>query len=187
MTLYKSKEELESKLNYIQKSPLDNGILSLIVRRPDVDQREELERCVLSLKEGLVGDSWVKRPSSRTVDNSAHAEAQLTIMNTRTIASICDDESRWKLAGDQFFIDLDLSDKNLPGGTQLSIGSAIIQISSIPHTGCKKFAKRYGKDAVVFVNSEIGKKLHLRGVNARVIKPGMIQKGDNVCKIPTPR
>ena len=157
--------------------------MSLIVRRPDVDQREELERGVLNLEEGLVGDCWMKKPSSKTSDNSSYKEMQLTIMNTRVIDAICDEKSQWKLAEDQLFIDMNLDDTNLPSGTQLSIGSAIVQITFVPHTGCKKFAERFGIDAVGFVNSAIGKKLHLRGVNAMVIEPGIIQKGDVVCKV----
>ncbi|HAW52085.1 MAG TPA: MOSC domain-containing protein [Flavobacteriales bacterium] len=183
MTSHKSTAELEEKLDYIRKSPSNNGVLNLIVRRPDVDMREELERAVLNPEEGLVGDSWVKRPGSKTNDNSPNRDMQLTIMNSRAIDVICDDKSSWKEAGDQLFIDLNLEETNLPSGSQLSIGSAIVQVTSIPHNGCKKFARRFGVDAVVFVNSETGKKLHLRGINARVVKPGIIQKGDLVCKV----
>ena len=133
--------------------------------------------------EGLVGDSWRTRGSSRTPDGSAHPNMQLNIMNARVIALVAQDKDRWQLAGDQLFIDLDLSAENLPAGTQLSLGAAVIEVSPQPHTGCQKFVARFGLDAVKFVNSAVGKELHLRGINAKVIQSGTIRVGDVVRKI----
>jgi len=174
--------ELENELEYILDSPKDKGILQLIVCRPNVDQRQELEQAELNKTKGLKGDSWITRGSSKTEDGSSHPEMQINIMNARSIEVITQDNSRWQLAGDQLFIDMDLSSENLPVGSKLAIGSAVLEITSIPHNGCKKFANRFGKDAVIFVNSEIGKKLHLRGVNAKVTQDGQINKGDMVSK-----
>ena len=108
---------------------------------------------------------------------------QLNIMNSRAIAVIARERNRWSLAGDQLYIDLDLSDENLPPGTRLEIGSAIVEITPIPHNGCKKFANRFGIDAVKFVNSPVGKQLHLRGINAKVVQSGTIHTGNIVRKI----
>ncbi len=154
----------------------------MIVRRPEVDQREVLDEGELDLEIGLVGDNWKTRGSSRTNDGFGHPEMQLNIINTRLIALVAQDKKRWKLAGDQLYVDMDLSEENLPAETQLEIGSAIIEITPIPHTGCKKFILRYGLDAMKFVHSPIGKKLHLRGLNAKVIKAGTIKIGDLVKK-----
>lgn len=118
-----------------------------------------------------------------TEDRSAHPEMQLNIMNARSIALIAQTSDRWKLAGDQLYIDLDLSDENLPIGSRIAIGSAILEITPIPHNGCKKFTERFGIDAVKFVNSIIGKTLHLRGINAKIIQSGSIKAGDVVKKI----
>jgi hypothetical protein len=137
----------------------------------------------LHLSEGLVGDSWITRSSSRTPDGSPHPDMQLNVMNSRVIALVAGDKDRWQLAGDQLYIDLDLSAENLPAGTQLSIGSAVIAVSPQPHTGCHKFVSRFGLDAVKFVNSAVGKELHLRGINARVVQSGTIRVGDVVRKI----
>ena len=90
---------------------------------------------------------------------------------------------RWSLAGDQLFVDLDLSPENLPPGTRLAMGSAAIEVTKQPHTGCAKFVERFGLDAVKFVNSDEGKQLHLRGINARVALPGVIRVGDIVSKV----
>ncbi len=174
--------ELESGLDEIRQSPKDNGILKLIVRRPKENEREVLEVGELDLIDGLVGDNWKTRGSSSTKDGAAHPEKQLNIMNARAAALVAQDENRWKLAGDQLFIDLDLSDENLPPGTRLEIGSATIEVTPPPHNGCKKFVARFGLDAMKFVNSPVGKQLHLRGVNAKVIKPGLIRAGDFVKK-----
>jgi hypothetical protein len=176
-------EELEAGLDEIRQAPTDEGVLRLIVRRPRVDEREVLEEGELHPSEGLVGDSWKFRGSSRTLDGSSHPDMQLNIMNARVIALVAGDKGRWQLAGDQLFIDMDLSAENLPAGTRFSLGSAIVEVSSQPHTGCQKFVSRFGLDAVKFVNSPMGKELHLRGINAKVVQPGMIRVGDVARKI----
>ena len=176
-------QELEAGLAEIRQSPKDEGILELIVRRPQPDEREILEEGELHLVEGLIGDSWIRRSSSRTSDGSAHPDMQLNIMNARAIALIAQHKDRWPLAGDQLYIDMDLSAENLPAGTRLAIGSAIIEVTAQPHTGCKKFVSRFGLEAMKFVNSPVGKQLRLRGINARVVQAGGIRAGDIVRKI----
>lgn len=175
--------ELEAGLDEIRRSPKDEGVLDLIVRRPQTDEREVLEEGELHPAEGLLGDSWKDRGSSRTPDGSSHPDMQLNIMNSRVIALVAQDKGRWRLAGDQLFIDLDLSAENLPAGTRLALGSAVIEVTAQPHTGCKKFVARFGLDAMEFVNSPLGKQLHLRGINARVVQPGVIHVGHVVRKI----
>ena len=176
-------EELEAGLGDIYLSPKDDGRIDLIVCRPDVEKRDVLSEARLDLTEGLVGDNWKMRGSTSTADGSAHPEMQLNIMNSRVIALLAQERERWQLAGDQLYIDLDLSDKNLPEGTRLALGTAVIEITAKPHSGCKKFAARFGQDAIKFVNSPLGKELHLRGLNARVIQSGIIRVGDVVKKI----
>ena len=175
--------ELECGLEKIRQSPKDNGVLKLIVRRPQENKREVLEKGELDLFEGLIGDNWKTRGSSSTIDGLSHPDKQLNIMNARAIALIAQDENRWRLAGDQLFIDLDLSDENLPPGTRLQIGTAIIEVTPPPHNGCKKFVARFGLDAMKFVNSPIGKQLRLRGINAKVVCAGLIRTGEPVKKI----
>jgi hypothetical protein len=175
-------EELEAGLESIRRSPKDHGVLRLIVRRPSVGEREVLSSGELDLREGLVGDTWKDRASTRTPAGAPHCDMQLNIMNARAAALIACDTERWPLAGDQLYIDLDLSDDSLPPGTRLAIGSAVIEVTSQPHTGCKKFLARFGADALKFVNSAVGKELHLRGINAKVVQPGIIRVGDIVAK-----
>jgi hypothetical protein len=178
-------DELEAGLDLIRLSPRDDGVLEMIVRRPGVDQREVLETGQLDLTEGLVGDNWKMRGSNKTADGSAHPAMQLNLMNARIIALVAQDKERWPLAGDQLFVDLDLSADNLLPGTRLALGSAVIEVTAEPHTGCSKFAERFGKDAQKFINSPIGKQLHLRGINARVVQPGLIRVGEKVKKLST--
>lgn len=175
--------ELEAGLDDIRRSPQDNGVLRMIVRRPAIDEREILQQGELDLVEGLVGDTWNSRGSTRTDDGSAHPDMQLNMMNSRAIALLAQDEDRWQLAGDQLFVDMDLSDTNLPPGTRLSLGTAVVEVTDQPHTGCKKFKARFGLDALKFVNSPVGKQLHLRGINAKVVQPGVIRLGDVVRKV----
>ena len=178
--------ELEAGLNHIHQSPRESGVLALIVRRPDIGEREVLDEGRLDLAEGLVGDTWRIRGSSRTADGSSHPDMQLNLMNARVIALLAHEKERWPLAGDQLYVDLDLSAENLPPGTRLSIGSAVIAITDQPHTGCKKFMARFGEEALKFISSPVGKQLNMRGVNAKVVQPGVIRVGDMAKKIPAP-
>jgi hypothetical protein len=170
--------ELEAGLDEILQSPKDDGVLDMIVRRPDVGEREVLQEAELDPAEGLVGDNWRRRSSNRSPDGRAHPDMQLNVMNSRVIALLAQAKERWPLAGDQLFIDLDLTADNLPPGTRLAIGSAVIEVTPQPHTGCQKFVARFGLDAMLFVNSPLRKELHLRGINARVVQAGVIRAGD---------
>ena len=183
---YRTLQELEAGLDEIRNSPKEHGVLKLIARRPCSDERELLQEAEMSLSEGLVGDNWKARGSSRTPDGTAHPELQLTLMNARVIALIAQAPERWAQAGDQLYVDLDLSAVNLPPTTRLQIGTALIEITPYPHTGCKKFAARFGPDATRFVNSPVGRELQLRGVCAKVVTPGTVRVGDTVTKCGTP-
>ena len=176
-------DELEAGLPEVLASPKDDGEVKMIVRRPDVDRREVLDAGDLDVTEGLVGDNWRSRGSRQTDDGSAHPEMQLNLMNSRVIALVAQSEDRWALAGDQFFVDLDLGKENLPAGTRLAMGSAIVEVTAVPHLGCRKFVARFGLEATKFVNSRRGKRLCLRGINARVIEPGRVVTGDRIRKV----
>ncbi len=176
--------QLEAGLDQIRQSPRDAGELKLIVRRPRTNARELLDEARLDLVEGLVGDTWRFRPSSRSADKkSPHPDMQLNVMNARAVALVAQDEARWALAGDQLYLELDLSQDNLPPGTRIGIGSAVIEVTSQPHTGCGKFVERFGLDAMKFVNSPVGRQLNLRGINARVVQAGTIRRGEIARKL----
>jgi len=177
-------EELEAGLGEIRQSPEDNGLLELIVARPQKGERDVIEEGQLDLELGLVGDNWKTRGSGLTEDRSAHPGMQLTIMNSRAIALIAHTRDRWQLAGDQLYVDLDISPGNLPPGTKLSIGSAVVEVTDAPHTGCKQFVERFGMDAMKWVNSPEGKDLNLRGINTRVTQAGTIRVDDEAKKLP---
>ena len=175
--------ELEVGLAEVRRSPRDEGVLELVVARPQEGEREVLEDGELSLREGLVGDSWRSRSSARTSDGSPHPDKQLTLMNARVVALLAQAKSRWPLAGDQLFVDLDLSADNVSPGTRLAIGTAVIELTDQPHTGCGKFVEHFGVDAMKLVNSELGRRLQLRGVNAKVVRSGRIRVGDLTRKL----
>jgi hypothetical protein len=176
-------KELETGLDHIRDAPKDAGPLGLIVRRPNTGERELVQSAELDLREGLKGDNWFVRGSSKTADGSANPEAQLTLMNFRVISLIARTSERFPLAGDQLFLDLDLSVRNFPTGARISLGTAVLEFTEPPHTGCNKFTQRFGADAMKFVNSAIGRELRLRGANAKVIVPGIIQIGNLAMKL----
>jgi hypothetical protein len=175
---------LEQSLDHIREAPAERGTVELIARRPAEDEREVLAEGVLDSEVGLVGDTWIARGSTRTPDGSPNLEAQLTVMNARVAAAVAGDRQRWALAGDQLYVDFDISRANLPAGTRVQIGTAVIEFSEAPHTGCDKFSARFGVDALRFVNSPIGRELRLRGANCRVMVAGTVRAGDEIRKLP---
>lgn len=175
---------LEQSIDHIREAPADGGTVELIARRPAEDEREIVAEARLDLHEGLVGDSWRARGSSRTPDGGPNPDAQLTLMNARAAAAIAGERDQWALAGDQLYVDFDLSILNLPPGSRVQIGSAVIEFSESPHTGCAKFSARFGNDALRFVNSPLGRELRLRGANCRIVEPGTIRPGDAIWKLP---
>jgi MOSC domain-containing protein YiiM len=178
-----AREELEAGIPEIRASPKDDGLVELLVARPAVGERSVLEEGTLDLSVGLVGDSWHTRGSSSTADGRAHPERQLTLMNARAAALFARTRERWPLAGDQIYVDFDLSGENLPAGSRVALGSAIVEVTAEPHTGCGHFSRRFGLEALRFVNSPVGRELNLRGINARVIVEGTVRPGDAVRKL----
>lgn len=182
---HRTSEELLAQLPYLTGAPRDAGDLRLVVRRPAAGQREILAEGELDCAVGLVGDNWATRGSSRTADGSAHPLAQVTVMGIRIAQLVAGEQDRVPLAGDQLYVDLDLSLENLPAGTRLVIAEpaergAVIEVTEAPHTGCKKFVARFGAGAMAFVNGPQGRPLRLRGLNARVVVPGRVRPGDPV-------
>jgi MOSC domain-containing protein YiiM len=171
-----SAEELQAGLDEIRRSPSSEGIVELIVRRPAEGEREVLDEATLDPDVGVVGDRWSRGAS-------VNPDMQVTLMNARVVAVVARARERWPLAGDQLYVDLDLSPENLPPGTRLALGSAVIEVTDELHTGCAKFTGRFGSAAIRFVNSPRGRALRLRGMYARVVEPGTVRQGDAIRKL----
>jgi hypothetical protein len=183
-TAHRSLADLEAALPELARSPADHGRVSLIVRRPAEDAREILAEGTLDVTCGLAGDGWVGRSSSRTPDGSPHPGRQLTLMNARLVALLADGPAAWALAGDQLFVDLDLGEANLPVGTRLAVGGAVLEVTDQAHTGCAKFAARFGHDALRFISAPERRAMRLRGLYARVVTTGTVRAGDAIAKLP---
>jgi hypothetical protein len=182
-TTFPTLEELEAGLAHVRRSPQECGVLEMIVRRPAVGKREILNEARLDLGAGLVGDNWLARGSRSTSDGTANPDMELNVMNARVLALLTPDRNRWALAGDQLLVDFDLSLQNLPVGSRLAIGDTVIEVTAVPHTGCAKFTERFGSPAQAFVNSASGRQLRLRGLNARLVTPGVIRTGSRGVKL----
>ena len=180
-----SMDEIEEAFDLDDSSPRFRGTLEMIVYRPEDDERKEVDSALLDPVNGLVGDNWLERGSRRTDDGSAHPDMQIAIMNSRVIGLVARERSQWPLAGDQLFVDLDLSEDNISPGEKISVGSAVLEITEMPHNACGKFTARFGSDATRFLNSKEGRQLRRRGVYARVIQGGTIAVSDLVSKLPS--
>ena len=170
--------QIEAQMDQLAQSPQDLGVLEYIVLRLPDEQRATPKEAEVSPDGGLEGDRWA-RP------NSPNPGAQISVMNSRFLRIIAGDDTRMPLAGDNLLVDIDLSEENLPAGTQLQIGTATFEVTEVPHTGCQKFERRYGKDALEFVNGETYKSQRLRGLFIRTIQAGKIQVGDSIRKLTT--
>ncbi|KAF0177079.1 MAG: hypothetical protein FD161_2694 [Limisphaerales bacterium] len=179
-TRHLSTAELEAGLRALPPPPKDAGRLALIVRRPVKDAREVLPRARLSPEAGLPGDNWSHKPAPDPT-------AQLTVMQTGVAELIANGQSL-ALFGDNLFVDLDLSVANLPIGSRLRVGGAVVEVTPMPHDGCSKFNARFGNDALRFVNTKPTRHLNLRGIYWRVVEAGEIEIGSpvQVLSRPTP-
>jgi MOSC domain-containing protein YiiM len=169
---------LEAGVDWVRGSPVDRGSVELIVRRPAADEREVVSEAMLDARFGVVGDSWRVRRLVGGADGGIDPDTQVALMNARAVALVAGSVERWALAGDQLYVDFDLSVGRVPAGTRLSVGEAVVEITDEPHLGCHKFARRFGVDARRFVNSDVGRELRLRGVMARVVVGGVVRTGD---------
>jgi MOSC domain-containing protein YiiM len=181
VTVFADPSVLEAGLGHVLAAPKEAGVLELIVRRPTVDEREVVDEAELDLEHGLVGDSWETR--GRSGGRPASGDAQITVTSARAIDLVALSRDRWPLAGDQLYVDFDLSRENLPAGTRVAVGSAVLEVSALPHTGCKKFSSRFGLDALKFFSTDEGLALNLRGINTRIVEPGAVRVGDAVRKL----
>jgi MOSC domain-containing protein YiiM len=182
--VYLSRERLMAGLGWIRDSPRESGRLVLIVRRPAAAERDLPAEAVLDQEAGLAGDNWLARGSKNTPDGSADRQRQVTVMNARVAELVADGTERMALAGDQLYVDLDLSLDNLPPGSLLAVGQAVLRVSEAPHLGCAKFVERFGAEAMRFVNSRAGRQMRLRGMNTRVVVPGTVRTGDLAGRAP---
>jgi len=185
---HRTTDELRAGLDAVRGAPADGGRIELIVARHGEGERELLASAEISRVDGLVGDTWLGRGNRRTPDGAADPDAQVTMMSARAAALVTGGSTdghrdRWAEAGDQLYVDLDLSGDNLPAGTRLAVGDAVVEATAKPHTGCAKFSARFGTDAARFVNSPEGRALNLRGINLRVVEPGTVRVGDVVRRV----
>lgn len=172
--------DLVAGLDHIRRAPRDVGRVELLAVRTAVGGRKVLTEGRFVAGSGLAGDCWTTHHSTATPDGSPDPRAEITVVNWRVMHLIAGPPERVAVAGDQVYVDLDLSEDNLPPGTALTFGSAVLEVTAKPHLGCAKFRARFGGDALRFVNGIEGRKLRLRGINTRILRSGTARVGDVV-------
>jgi MOSC domain-containing protein YiiM len=180
---YQTAEQLQAGMASVLDAPKDEGVVRLVVRRPARGQREILAEGQLDTERGLVGDDWVDRPGMNRETPSPYA--QVTVMNARA-AELVSGEAQpeaWAQCGDQLYIDLDISEANLPAGTRIAVGEAVLELQAEPHTGCVQFRGWWGPEALRHISTEEGRALRMRGANTRVVQSGAVRPGDDARKI----
>jgi hypothetical protein len=170
--------QLETALSTLPELPKDTGRLFLIVRRPSEGMRETPERVRLTPEEGVPGDSWGRSPSRKL-------DAQIAVMR-RDVAELLANGQPLTLFGDSLFVDFDISLGNLPVGSRLRVGEAVVEVTPMPHNGCAKFKGRFGQDALVFVNAKPTRHLNLRGIYWKVVEAGEVSVGAGIQVISRP-
>jgi hypothetical protein len=177
--MFATADRLHAAIDDVAAAPCDAGTVELLVARPAVGERLVLDTAELRPGIGLVGDNYLERGSPRTDDGRADPLAELNVMSARALAAVAGPDRRsWPPAGDQLIVDFDLSEANCPAGTRLAVGGAVIEVTTKPHTGCAKFADRYGIEAARWINSR--KDLRLRGICAVVVAAGTVSVGDEI-------
>jgi MOSC domain-containing protein YiiM len=172
-------DQLDARTDHVAAAPTDVGTIELVVARPTPGERVVLDSAELRSGVGLVGDNYRERGSSKPGGGPADPLGELNLMSARALEAVAgEDRSNWPPAGDQLIVDFDLSETTCPAGTRLTVGTAVIEVTTKPHNGCAKFAERYGIDAARWINSR--KDLRLRGVCAVVVEPGTVRPGDAI-------
>ncbi len=157
----------------LEPSPRGAGTVELITLRLGGGRHECPARVAVSPELGVHGDRWSEK-------RGRNPGAQVTLMNARVARLLAADAAPLDVSGDNFLVDLDIGEEALPVGARLRIGAAIIEVSALPHAGCKKFRDRLGAAALDWVNAVSNQSLRLRGVNCRVIAAGEVAVGDPV-------
>jgi len=169
---HRSTTELETGLRALSQAPKDAGRLALLVRRDAEHCRETPARVHLSREDGMPGDAWGRHATR-------NPESQLAVMR-RDVAELIANGQPLTLFGDNLFVDLDISKANLPAGTRLRVGEAVVEVTPMSHDGCSKFHRRFGPDALHFVNAKPTRDQNLRGIYWRVIESGEVSVGSPI-------
>jgi MOSC domain-containing protein YiiM len=156
----------------------DNGHVAMLMRRSEGGRREVLERVELSPEAGIPGDAWVRAQNPKR-------DMQIAVMQ-KNVAELIANGQPLPLFGDCLILDLDLATANLPAGSRLRVGSAILEVTPEPHNGCRKFRARFGDDALRFVSMRELRHRNLRGIYMRVAEAGEVRTGDAVAVLSRP-
>jgi hypothetical protein len=175
--------ELEAALPSVLAAPGGAGLVRLLCTRPQPNARAFPEVLTLSRGKGATGDYHPARPWLRLPDGSPDPRIEVSIMPWRVLDLVWRERDRVAHPGDNIAVDMTLAEADLPAGTRLAAGTAILRVSDVPNDGCAKWKVRYGKAAHDWITTPDHLRLRLRGLYAAIEQDGEVRIGDTLRRL----
>lgn len=182
-SIHPTRAECDAALTHILDAPKVSAPIDMLCFRPDYGVRSFPDRIQVSVARGIEGERWLRDPWLKLPDGRPDPRIQISVLPKR-VADLC-----WRNRdvsphpGDTLIADLDMTSANMPVGTRLQVGSAVIEVSDVFNNGCAKWYAQYGADSVKWINHRPHRPLRLRGILCRVVVDGEIRKSDLIEKL----
>ena len=176
--------ECEQALDHINRAPLDEAEIDCLCARPDFGTRAFPDKLILTVDHGILGERWTHSPWLTLPNGDPDPRIQVSILSKRVMDLCWRDRERVIHPGDPFVVDMNLGEANMPVGTRLAIGTAIVEVSDKFNTACVKWRDRYGQDSLHWMNLARNRPYRLRGILCRIVQDGEVKLGDRLAKLP---
>lgn len=175
--------ELMAALPDVLAAPKDDAPILQLCFRPGYNQRRFPEALELTRARGIPGERFETAPWARLPDGTGDPRIQVSILPRRVLDLVWRDRDGTPHPGDTVIADLDTTEANLPVGTLLQAGTALLRVSDLFNDGCVKWKVRYGRDAKDWIVQPGHEPLRLRGVLCAVERDGVMRVGDRLRKV----
>ncbi|MFT5632095.1 MAG: hypothetical protein ACI9HB_003282 [Gammaproteobacteria bacterium] len=175
--------ECEDALSTILAAPKSGAIVEQLCLRPGFSERSFPELLELTVAGGIIGERWTKAPWLTLSDGTPDPRIQVSILSKRVMDLCWRDRENTHHPGDTMIVDMDLGVENLPNGTRLGIGSAVVEVSDKFNTACIKWQGRYGAESLRWLNLRKNRDYRLRGILCRIVQDGVVRLGDELARV----